>query len=623
MATPHVAGVSVLLSGFAPMLSALEIRELLISTSVPSSNPSQLQELTLSEGRVNAVEALAAAGPSRVTLAGGAFNATFGSYETLGLDVVASSQRSMESFSTVPLWFSAPGFAFTRVDIDINMHGHPDLRLGLFSTLRNSFDVFQQPCVSEGLADILYDLGAVPTVSSGSQVSCVCSGMYAVGDRVVATAAVDSIQVGMEGTVICGSTWDPPILIQWDTLTSGHSNTGSCHCPTSAPYLGSSGWYVPCDIIALSSGSSPLPTPPTPRCSEGFADIHYDLGTFVRGLPIPDSVFLISNNGTGTAYARQYFKNLESISPTFSVFFQATTSGFFDSALSPGDVLYGVLHVDSGHGHPQDMFPWGIPSCEELERASGLINCTDPSSRTNYKCIHCDCTDPLDKILCVGDSSVDDLITDLVDSAGRPHPLSTANCGICPNGQVKGDATYQNPFVSFQASCGEVHNYCLLNDCISDAYYPLVFGSPTCAGIYAGTLWWSPQCCNGTSLERDEEEDDTGLIDSVEEIVIYFSDTQGFPVRGCGDDHTFRADVVFDARVETPRLTSAYMHFRRCHRLGRRRVELPRESQTKICMHFLVEGQMGSCTISHSSMICTSLPNSPALLNRRPDLRSQ
>ena len=87
----------------------------------------------------------------------------------------------------------------------------------------------------------------------GGIVDCgACDWTWAPGDRVEATVNSPSgaagISAGDRGTVVCGNTSSPPLLISWDGWSQGHDGNGACDCPIySVP--NSSGWFVDCDEV--------------------------------------------------------------------------------------------------------------------------------------------------------------------------------------------------------------------------------------------------------------------------------------------------------------------------------------------------------------------------------------
>ncbi|WP_295443585.1 C1 family peptidase [uncultured Thiodictyon sp.] len=99
------------------------------------------------------------------------------------------------------------------------------------------------------------------TFSGGGSipVDCQCSGHYSVGDRVVALvnspSGASGISAGDHGTVVCGASGSPPLLISWDNWQSGHTGNGYCSCPTGG-LPDHSGWYAECGEVSPAGSAS-------------------------------------------------------------------------------------------------------------------------------------------------------------------------------------------------------------------------------------------------------------------------------------------------------------------------------------------------------------------------------
>lgn len=88
----------------------------------------------------------------------------------------------------------------------------------------------------------------------GETISCVCSGMYKVGDRVRLLVdhpdGSEALMTGHEGTVVSGAQGAPPLLVSWDDFTAGHNGNAITECPkTILP--DTSGWYVTCEDLEM------------------------------------------------------------------------------------------------------------------------------------------------------------------------------------------------------------------------------------------------------------------------------------------------------------------------------------------------------------------------------------
>jgi hypothetical protein len=89
------------------------------------------------------------------------------------------------------------------------------------------------------------------TVDEGA--GCVCDQEFQVGDKVELLEDFRGGPTpGSLGTVICGRFFDPElILVYWEDFLGGHDGFGACSCPdTGLPKGSTSGWYVPCDLLA-------------------------------------------------------------------------------------------------------------------------------------------------------------------------------------------------------------------------------------------------------------------------------------------------------------------------------------------------------------------------------------
>jgi len=89
-------------------------------------------------------------------------------------------------------------------------------------------------------------------VEAGSDVSCVCGGIFEKGDRVRALEDIYSsstlmVHAGQIGTVVCGA-GDPPLLVSWDNWQNGHDGNDNCACPAGG-LSDLSGWFVDCDVV--------------------------------------------------------------------------------------------------------------------------------------------------------------------------------------------------------------------------------------------------------------------------------------------------------------------------------------------------------------------------------------
>ena len=82
---------------------------------------------------------------------------------------------------------------------------------------------------------------------------CACDNQFSVGDEVVALvdnpSGNGSIFEGHTGTVVCGG-GNPPLLIDWDDMNSGHNGNGFCDCGD-GPLPEDSGWWVACEEVEL------------------------------------------------------------------------------------------------------------------------------------------------------------------------------------------------------------------------------------------------------------------------------------------------------------------------------------------------------------------------------------
>ncbi len=104
----------------------------------------------------------------------------------------------------------------------------------------------------DGLPDFCDPCPHIDHVSCLTRLTCTdCAFLFKIGERVRATDEIwDNIGPGSLGTVLSGTIGAPPMLVQWDDLTTGHD--GDCaqtECGVCEPSPIDNRYYVDCDQV--------------------------------------------------------------------------------------------------------------------------------------------------------------------------------------------------------------------------------------------------------------------------------------------------------------------------------------------------------------------------------------
>ena len=135
-------------------------------------------------------------------------------------------------------------------------------------------------------------------------VDCTCSGIFHVGQRVKAVVnnpdGNPEITVGLGGTVKGGTLASPPLLVEWDGITSGHNGNGFCNCPLGCSATSPLGWFVQCNEVVPMCGDGTVD--PGEECDDGNAldgDCCSSTCQFPSGCATAAKSILLLNNDAG------------------------------------------------------------------------------------------------------------------------------------------------------------------------------------------------------------------------------------------------------------------------------------------------------------------------------------